>query len=149
MAMLDRATAVALTQRRIEMSEPNRVLAMHFITQQDRLKGGPDESLCAPGYTAQVNGRKVDLPGHKELAAHFYAAFPDLNHIIEDTVADEAKAAVRYVLHGTHQADFMGVKPTGKRITAEGISIFIVTEGKITETRTVVDMQGIMQQLGA
>jgi steroid delta-isomerase-like uncharacterized protein len=131
------------------MSEPNRVLAMHFITQQDRLKGGPDESLCAAGYTAQVNGRKVDLTGHRELAARFYAAFPDLNHIIEDTVADEAKAGVRYVLRGTHQADFMGVKPTGKRITAEGISIFIVTEGKITETRTVVDMQGILQQLGA
>ena len=129
------------------MSEPNRLLAMHFITQQDRLRGGPDESLCAPGYTAQVNGRKVDLAGHKELAAHFYAAFPDLNHIIEDTVADEEKAAVRYVLKGTHKADFMGVKPTGKRISAEGISILMVKDGKVTESRGVVDMLGIMQQL--
>lgn len=131
------------------MSEPNRVLAMHFITQQDRLKGGPDESLCAPGYASQVNGRKVDLAGHKDLAAHFYAAFPDLNHVIEDTVADEEKAAVRYVLHGTHQGDFMGVKPTGKRVSAEGISVFMIKDGKVTETRTVVDMLGIMQQLGA
>jgi len=129
------------------MSEPNRLLAMHFITQQDRLRGGPDESLCAPGYTAQVNGRKVDLAGHKELAAHFYAAFPDLNHIIEDTVADEEKAAVRYVLQGTHKADFMGVKPTGKRISAEGISILMVKDGKVTESRGVVDMHGILQQL--
>ena len=131
------------------MSEPNRVLAMHFITQQDRLRGGPDESLCAPGYTAQVNGRKVDLAGHKELAAHFYAAFPDLNHIIEDTVADEEKAAVRYVLQGTHTADFMGVKPTGKRVSAEGISILMIKDGKVTESRGVVDMQGILQQLRA
>jgi predicted ester cyclase len=129
------------------MSEPNRVLAMHFITQQDRLKGGPDESLCAVGYTAQVNGRKVDLAGHRELATHFYAAFPDLNHVIEDTVADAEHAAVRYVLHGTHEADFMGIKPTGKRITAEGISILMITDGKVTESRGVVDMQGILQQL--
>lgn len=129
------------------MSEPNRVLAMHFITQQDRLKGGPDESLCAGGYTAQVNGHKVDLAGHKELAAHFYAAFPDLNHVIEDTVADAEHAAVRYVLHGTHEADFMGIKPTGKRITAEGISILMITDGKVTESRGVVDMHGILQQL--
>jgi steroid delta-isomerase-like uncharacterized protein len=130
------------------MTEPNRVLAMHFITQQDRLKGGPDESLCAPGYTSQVNGRKVDLAGHKELAAHFYAAFPDLNHIIEDVVADEEKCAVRYVFHGTHEGDFMGVVPTGKRISAEGVSVFMIDDGKITETRTVVDMLGIMQQIG-
>jgi steroid delta-isomerase-like uncharacterized protein len=122
---------------------------MHFITQQDRLKGGPDDSLCAPGYTSQVNGRKLDLAGHKELAGHFYVAFPDLNHVIEDTVADEEKAAIRFVLHGTHQADFMGLKPTGKRITAEGISVFMIRDGKVTETRTVVDMLGIMQQPGA
>jgi steroid delta-isomerase-like uncharacterized protein len=131
------------------MSEPNRVLAMHFITQQDRLKGGPDDALCAPGYTSQVNGRKLDLVGHKELAGHFYAAFPDLNHIIEDVVADEEKAAVRYVLRGTHQADFMGVNPTGKTVSAEGVSIFLLKDGKVTETRTVVDMLGIMHQLGA
>jgi steroid delta-isomerase-like uncharacterized protein len=130
------------------MSEPHRVLAMHFITQQDRLKGGPDESLCAPGYTAQVNDRKVDLAGHKELAASFYRAFPDLNHIIEDTVADDEKAAVRYVLHGTHQGDFMGVKPTGKRITAEGLQIFTIKDGKVTESRSVVDMHAILRQLG-
>ena len=129
------------------MSEPNRVLAMHFITQQDRLKGGPDESLCAAGYTAQVNGRKVDLAGHRELATHFYAAFPDLNHVIEDTVADAEHAAVRYVLHGTHEADFMGIKPTGKRIAAEGISILMIKDGKVTESRGVVDMHGILQQL--
>ncbi len=64
-------------------------------------------------------------------------------------MADEEKAAVRYVLHGTQQGDFMGVKPTGKRISAEGISVFMINDGKVTETRTVVDMLGIMQQLGA
>ena len=131
------------------MLEPNRVLAMHFITQQDRLKGGPDESLCAPGYTAQVNGRKIDIAGHRELAGQFYAAFPDLNHVIEDTVADEEHAAVRYVLHGTHQADFMGINSTGKHISAEGITILMMKGGKVTEARAVVDMLGIMQQLGA
>ncbi|HWC31458.1 MAG TPA: ester cyclase [Dehalococcoidia bacterium] len=131
------------------MSEPNRVLAMHFITRQDQLKGGPDESLCAPGYTAQINARKVDVAGHKDLAARFYAAFPDLNHIIEDTVADEEKAVVRYVLHGTHQGDFQGVAPTGKRIAAEGIQIFTIRDGKIVESRSVVDMQGILEQLKA
>jgi predicted ester cyclase len=54
---------------------------------------------------------------------------------------------VRYVLHGTHEADFMGIKPTGKRITAEGISILMITDGKVTESRGVVDMHGILQQL--
>jgi steroid delta-isomerase-like uncharacterized protein len=120
---------------------------MHFITQQDRLRGGPDESLCAPGYTSQLNGRKADLARHKELAAAFYASFPDLNHVIEDTVADDERASVRFVLHGTHDGDFMGLAPTGKRINAEGISVFMIHDGKVTEVRTVLDLLSIRQQI--
>ena len=130
------------------MSEPNRALGLHFFTMQDRLRGGPDPSLCDPGYTAKVNGNSMDLIGHTQFAGAFYAAFPDLNHIIEDTVADEEKVAVRFILEGTQKGDFMGIPATGKRISVEGVGILQIRDGKVTELRGVFDQATMMRQLG-
>jgi predicted ester cyclase len=127
------------------MSEPNRALGLHFFTMQDKLRGGPDPSLCAPGYTARINGNSVDLDGHTQFAAAFYAAFPDLNHIIEDTVADDDKVAVRVRLEGTHRGEFMGVPPTGKHVTLEFIAMLQIKDGKVVELRAVDN--GLMDQL--
>jgi steroid delta-isomerase-like uncharacterized protein len=129
------------------MSEPNRMLGMHFFNAQDKLRGGPDPDLCAPGYTAKINGNAMDLAGHTAFAAGFYAAFPDANHIVEDTVADEEKVAVRFVIHGTHNGDFMGLAPTGKHISLECMAILWIEHGKVTELRSVYDQAGFMQQL--
>lgn len=131
------------------MSEPNRALGLHFFTRQDQMRGGPDPALCAPGYTARINSHVMDLAGHTAFAGAFFAAFPDLNHILEDTVADEAKVAVRFHVEGTHKADFMGIAATGKRIKVEGIAILEVKDGKATELQVVFDQAGMMQQLGA
>ncbi len=127
------------------MSEPNRALGLHFFTMQDRLRGGPDPSLCAPGYTAKVNGNSMDLDGHTAFAKAFYEGFPDLNHRIEDTVADEEKVAVRLVIEGTHRGEFMGMRPTGNHISLEVFAILQIKDGKVVELRAVDP--GILPQL--
>ncbi len=38
-------------------------------------------------------------------------------------VADEENVALAYTLTGTHQGDFNGVAPTGKRIEVRGLQI--------------------------
>jgi predicted ester cyclase len=58
----------------------------------------------------------MTLAGHQQFAQAFYAGFPDVRHVIEDTVADADTVAVRFTLHGTHRGDFMGIPPTGKTI---------------------------------
>lgn len=129
------------------MSEPNRALGLHFFTMLDKLRGGPEPSLCAPGYTARINGKALDLATHTEFEEDFHAAFPDLNHLIEDTVADEEKVAVRFILEGTHLADLMGISATGKRISVEGIGILQVKDGKVTELHEVFDRDSMISQL--
>ncbi len=130
------------------MSEPNRALGLHFFTSQDQRKAGPDPAIVMPGYTAKVNGMVLDLAGHEGFSKSFFAAFPDLNHIIEDTVADEEKVAVRFVMQGTHKGDFMGIPATGKHVTFEGIAILQIEDGKIAELRGVFDQGTMMRQLG-
>lgn len=130
------------------MSEPNRALGLHFFTMLDRLRGGPDPELCAPGYTALINGRAMDLEGHTAFAKSFFEAFPDLDHLIEDTVADEEKVAVRFIMQGTQKGDFMGIPATGKRIHIEAIGILQIKDGKVAELRGIMDHASMVHQLG-
>ena len=125
-------------------------LGPRFFAEQDRLRGGPAEELCAPGYTAQIGvNPPMPLAGHQQFAAMFYAAFPDLRHVIEDTVAEQDKVTVRFTAHGTHSGDFMGLPATGRTIAVPAIASLRVADGRVTELRAVFDQMGMMRQLGA
>ena len=131
------------------MSEANRMMGMHFFNAQDELRGGPDPALCAPGYTAKINDNAMDLAGHAAFAAGFYGAFSDANHMVEDTVADDEKVAVRFTIHGTHDGDFMGMPATGRRIALECMAVLWIEDGKVIELRALFDSMSLMKQLGA
>jgi steroid delta-isomerase-like uncharacterized protein len=90
----------------------------------------------------------MNVEGHKQFARMFYGAFPDLNHTIDDTVAEGDKVVVRFTLRGTHTGNFMGIPATNKPITVGAIAIFHFVNGKIAELRGQFDQLGMMQQLG-
>ena len=50
---------------------------------------------------------------------------------------------------GTHEGEFMDVVPTGQRAEWHGQAIFHISEGKVLECRSMPDMLGLMQQIGA
>lgn len=127
----------------------NTALGPLFFAEQDRLRGGPAEALCASEYTAQIGGNPpMNLAGHQQFALMFYAAFPDLKHVIEDVVATEDKVAVRFSLHGTQTGAFMGIPATGKPIAVSATAILHVVNGKVTTLHGVFDQVGMLQQLG-
>jgi len=120
-----------------------------FFKEQDRLRGGPADELCASNYAAHIGGNPpMNLAAHKQFASAFYSAFPDLNHTIDDTIADGDKVVVRFTLRGTHTENFMGIPATGKSITVGAIVLFHIVNGKVEELRAQFDQMGMMQQLG-
>ena len=132
------------------MSQDSRAIGQRFFEEQDRLRGGPADQLCASTYTFPIAGMgPMDLEGHKQFASMFYAAFPDLRHVIEDTVAEGDKAVVSFTLEGTHKGDFMGIPATGKEVRVSAIAIFQIADGKVTQVFGIFDQAGMMQQLGA
>jgi steroid delta-isomerase-like uncharacterized protein len=127
-----------------------RTLGRRFFEAQDRLRGGPDPALCAPGYTAHLAGfPPLDLAGHRQFAHAFYTAFPDLYHTVDDTIVDGDRVAVRFTLRGTHGGDFMGLPATGKPVVVGAVVVMRVEDGRAAELRGVFDRLGLMQQLGA
>ncbi|HEY7779043.1 MAG TPA: ester cyclase [Ktedonobacterales bacterium] len=81
--------------------------------------------------------------------ARMRAAFPDLEWTIEDQVAEGDKVACSIVWRGTHQGVFLGVAPTGKRVTVTCMAIDSIEAGKCKETRFLMDSMSLMRQLGA
>jgi steroid delta-isomerase-like uncharacterized protein len=59
------------------------------------------------------------------------------------------KVVLRDTIRGTHQGPFAGVPPTGRTVTVSRIAVFRVVDGQIKEHWGLLDMLGVLQQLGA
>jgi predicted ester cyclase len=61
------------------------------------------------------------------------AGFPDLSVTVEDVMAEGDRVTARVVMRGTHQGEFQGLAPTGKRVEVRAIDMFRISNGKIVE----------------
>ncbi len=77
------------------------------------------------------------------------AAFPDISYTFDDMIAEGDKVAYRVRFTATHQAEFLGVPPTGKKVEMSYMAIFRIVGGKGVEYWTSVDISRVMRQLGA
>jgi steroid delta-isomerase-like uncharacterized protein len=108
------------------------------------------DELIDPGVVdhAAPPGFPTGREGAKQFAAMMRSAFPDLHLTIEDTVAEGDKVVMRSTWGGTHQADFMGIPATGRRVTVSQIDITRCADGRMVEHWGQFDALGLMQQLG-
>jgi steroid delta-isomerase-like uncharacterized protein len=91
-------------------------------------------------------------PGREGLAAlatTWRTAFPDMCEMAEDLIAEGDKVVGRFTMRGTHSGQFMGVPPTGQRVTMSRIDIVRIAGGKIAEFWYGEHLLELMQQLGA
>ena len=85
----------------------------------------------------------------KALFTMLRSAFPDLKATIEHLIAEGDEVVLHMTWTGTHEGEFMGIPPTGKRISINVIDILGIAEGKFVEHWGQMDSMGMMQQLGA
>ena len=79
--------------------------------------------------------QRHDLPvsGLKESLPDFFGSFPDFHFTADHMIAEDEFVVALGNWHGTHSAEFMGIPPTGKRITGTRIDIFRVVNEKMIE----------------
>jgi predicted ester cyclase len=58
-------------------------------------------------------GQAVDVTTYRQLFPVYQVALPDLHIVVEDTVAEDDKLAVRITQSGTHLGDYRGNPPSG------------------------------------
>ncbi|MCY4087960.1 MAG: ester cyclase [Actinomycetia bacterium] len=93
------------------------------------------------------HGKLRGLGLMKELIAESFRAFPDFRATIDDEIAEGDRVVLRFTAHGTHEGEFRGIPPTGKRVTWTGINIYRLEGGKIVERWVCEDGLSLMEQL--
>jgi len=111
-----------------------------------------DEVIAAEGYVNYDTGLSpvpADPEHMKQTVRMVTAGFPDNHHEVEDVIAENDRVIARVTLTGTHEGEFMGMPPTGKKIEVNEIHIYRLHDGKAIEHRVGRDGLGAMRQLGA
>ena len=137
------------------MSEENKQKARRMLEEAfGQGKVQIVEEILDPNFVCyDPNSESGEVRGAnylKEEIEYFRNAVPDLTYTVEDQVAEGDKVVTRYTATGTHQGEFFGVAPTGKRIEMSGIQIDRFGEsGKMVEEWPEYDLLGAMKQMGA
>ncbi|MBI5105685.1 MAG: ester cyclase [Solirubrobacterales bacterium] len=116
-------------------------------------QGATDAALrhYAPSATGTIQGM---VSGDRHVIAEYFAmlhgAFPDFAMTVEDVVAQDDRAAVRWRLRATFAGpgQFNGFEPTGAPLDITGVDIVRVADGRIAELEAWVDGMTVARQLG-
>ena len=94
-------------------------------------------------------GLEPTKEGVKTFFRMYKAAFPDLRFDPQDVLVSGDKVVTRARATGTHQGEFMGIPPTGRRMDVELVDIVrFGDDGLGHEHWGVFDAMKMMQQLG-
>jgi predicted ester cyclase len=106
-----------------------------------------------------INGGKLEVVDElyapeiasavKSWIAPFRASFPDVRMDVVDLVAEGNTVVGRFECSGTHQSEWRGHPPTGRRFEAvDEVYFFRLRDGRITESWGVEDTADRLRQLG-
>ena len=122
--------------------EANKALARRIV---DEMWNTRNLNVIDEVYAPQFGG------GHaaaRQFVEANLAAFPDLKITIQDQVAEDDLVTTRYIMRATHQGEIANIPPTGKKFEVTGIEMHRFADGKLIELWNIVDMLGILQQVG-
>ncbi len=129
--------------------DQNKTIICSFLAELDKRLTAIDE-FFTPDCLAHLPGspEPTDREGFKQFVTLLYTAFPDLQHKVEDQIAENDKVVSLVTVRGTHRGDFRGIAPTGKQVIIKDILITRIKEGRTVELWAQFDALGLLQQLG-
>ena len=127
--------------------EENKAIVRKWIEAYNKRNLDVFDEFIASDYVDHTN--KVDRDGLKQLFTMGFTGFPDWHETIEDIIAEGDKVWIRLSYTGTHTGEFMGLPPTGKKITSKGVDIYRIVNGKLAEYWNVFDKVDMFKQIGA
>ncbi|MFJ3581580.1 ester cyclase [Streptomyces sp. NPDC090127] len=112
----------------------------------------PLDEVLAEGYHDHDPTNEQDVIGMDAVRreAEMWRNGFDLAFTVNDQIAEGDRVCTRWTLIATHNGDFMGLQPTGMKVSMTGTTIHQFRhDGKITEGWWQYDLLGLMGQLGA
>ena len=91
---------------------------------------------------------RLGLEGAKAHAEGVRAAFPDIRITIDQQVCEGNWVVSRITASGTHTGAWLGMMPTGKKLTFTGVNINRVEDGLIQEHGGAANLFGPLLEAG-
>ena len=123
-----------------EVWNQGRADAIAEMLAEDAVVHGLSDDAAKP-----LRGPAGFLPFHTQ----FREAFPNIEVVVEDTIAEGDKVVARCSVRGKHVGDSLGFKATGAQAEFDGIAIGRVKNGKFVEAWNNFDFMKMYKQLGA
>lgn len=133
------------------MAHDNRIVVRRFLEEtinQDRLDTAAQFVWEDVVEQVPFPGQGPGLEGLKEVLRTMRTAFPDIHYSTEEQIAQGDKVLTRFEWTGTHRAEFLGVPATGRAVKVWGMVLDRLVDGRIKNTRIIMDLLGLMIQLG-
>ena len=123
-----------------EVWNQGRAEAIPELLAEDGIAHGLSEDASQP-----LRGPAGFLPFH----AQFREAFPNIEVVVEDQIAEGDLVATRCSVRGKHTGDSLGFKATQAPVEFTGMVITRIKDGKIVEAWNNFDFMKMYRQLGA
>lgn len=129
-----------------------KALAQRFINgviNAQNLDGALTE-MVVEDFVEQnpLPGQGPGRAGLADVLAGMFAAFPDLHWTLRDTLAENDRVMSLSTWTGTHRGEFMGIPATGRTVAVEAWTIDRYRDGRMVESRIIMDVAGLLMQLG-
>ncbi len=121
-----------------------------FIEQVlNRRKLEAMDRLVAEDFVERVPmpGQGPGRAGLKDAVGGMLEAFGEMNWEVLEQICEGEKVVTRFEWTGKHQGPFAGLAATGKKVRVWGVVIDVVKNGMMVDSRIIMDMPGLMQQL--
>lgn len=100
-------------------------------------------------YTPELPEPLAGGAGYLSIVFWMRSGFSDVQWKLEEIICEEDKCAVRWTLTGTHDGEFLGVKPTNQKIKSSFLNFYYFNnEGKIINDVAGEGLLGILRPLG-
>ena len=117
------------------------------------MQGNESDEAMAHGFAEMLNEKDVSLldrllaedyvnhnrsvedgrEANKQFWSYWLSAFPDTEVTVEDAFVAGDRVVGRFTYRATHAGEFMGAKPTGRRVEMSSIDIWRVEDGRFVE----------------
>jgi predicted ester cyclase len=109
------------------------------------------EVVDVSGYTEQCVGLTGWTTGLETALANFQqnvtSALSDMRSTEETVVEGADTVVIRSLIEATHSGTFLGIAPTGRRVSFEAVDMLRVADHRIVWRYLLFDLYGIQQQL--
>ena len=93
-------------------------------------------------------GQGPGRAGLADVLAMMFTGFPDLRWTLHDTLVEGDRVMGFSTWTVTHEGEFMGIPATGRTATIQAWTIDRFRDGIFVESRIIMDVAGLLGQLG-